>query len=123
MEISVKAVSELTFYQLHYNILDVRLRWLDPLYLIWLERFEQADLPVCRLCKVASEELHDGEGDDPDGDEDGEEDPVELVEEAQVWSSLSNKAPLSEADEENSVTRPNWEVLQGLLSNQFGRPS
>ena len=75
----------------------------DPLYLIWLERFEQADLSVCRLCKVASEELHDGEGDDPDGDEDGEEDPVELVEEAQVGSSLSNKAPLSEADEENSV--------------------
>ena len=43
-----------------------------------------------------------------------------------VGSSLDDEASLSKADEENSVTRPNWEVLQGLLSknsgnNQIGR--
>ena len=53
--------------------------WPHP---IWLKRNQQADLPIRCLCKVAAEELHDGEGDDPDGNEDGEEDPVELVEEA-----------------------------------------
>ena len=80
-------------------------RWLDPLYPIWLERYEQADLPGGRLCKAASQELHDGEGDDPDGDECREEDPVELVEESQIGSSLGNKAPLSEADQENSENK------------------
>ena len=53
--------------------------WPHP---IRFERNQQADLPIRCLCKVAAEELHDGEGDDPDGNEDGEEDPVELVEEA-----------------------------------------
>ena len=75
---------------------------IKKLHPIWLERYEQADLPVGRLCKVASKELHDGEGDDPDGDEGWEEDPVELVEEAQIGPSLGDKASLSKADEENS---------------------
>ena len=69
---------------------------------IWLQRNQQANLPVRCLGKVSPEELHDGEGDDPDGEEDGEEDPVELVEEPQIGFSLDNQAPLSEADEENS---------------------
>ena len=76
-------------------------------YPIWLKRYQQADHAVGCLCKVASQELHDGEGDDPDGNEDREEDPVELVEEAQVGPSLGDKAPLSETDEENSRTRQN----------------
>ena len=57
---------------------------------VWLQRNQQANLPVRCLCKVAPEELHDGEDDDPEGEEYGEEDPVELVEEPQVWSSLDN---------------------------------
>ena len=76
--------------------------WIHP---IWLERNQQADLPIRCLGKVAPEELHDREDDDPDGKEDGEKNPVELVEEAQVGSSFDNKAALSEADEENSEIR------------------
>ena len=87
--------------------------WLEGfrLHPIWLKRYEQADLAIVRLCEVSSEELDDGEVDDPDGKEDGEKDPVELVEQPQVGSSLKDKSSLSEADEENPVKTPHLEVL------------
>ena len=55
---------------------------LSKVYPIWFKWYQQADLPIGCLCKVAPEELYDWEHDDPEGDEHGEEDPVELVEEA-----------------------------------------
>ena len=85
--------------------------WIFRIHPIWLKRNQQANLPVRCFGIVAPEELHDGEGDDPDGKKDGEEDPVELVEEPQIWSSLDNKSSFSEADEENSKIKTVWNVI------------
>ena len=63
MNKTVCALCGLCRVEIHFTLTNKKL------YPIWLERYEQADLPVGRLCKVASKELHDGEGDDPDGDE------------------------------------------------------
>ena len=55
------------------------------------------------IVMMMPEELHDGEDDDADGEKDGEEDPVEKVEETKIGPAIHHKAALRKADHENSV--------------------
>ena len=61
--------------------------------------FKQTDLSMVGLVKVALDILQDWEEDGGDSEEDGEENPVELVEKSQVGSTLENKAAVSVSDE------------------------
>ena len=54
--------------------------------------FEKTDLSVVGLVEVALGKLEDGEEDDSDGAEAGEENPVELVEKAEVWAAFQDEA-------------------------------
>ena len=66
---------------------------------VGLRWFKQTDLSMVGLVKVALDILQDWEEDGGDGEEDGEENPVELVEKSQVGSTLENKAAVSVPDE------------------------
>ena len=70
---------------------------------ISLERHKEANLAGNCFGVVAPRELEhreEGDGDDP---EDGEENPVELVEKAKVWSAVDNKTTVSVADKHKPV--------------------
>ena len=54
--------------------------------------FEKTDLSVVGLIEVSLGELEDGKEDDSDGAEAGEENPVELVEKAEVWAAFQDEA-------------------------------
>ena len=54
--------------------------------------FEKTDLSVVGLIEVSLGKLEDGEEDDSDGAEAGEENPVELVEKAEVWAAFQDEA-------------------------------
>ena len=70
---------------------------------ISLERHKEANLAGNCFGVVAPRELEhreEGDGDDP---EDREENPVELVEKAKVWSAVDNKTTVSVADKHKPV--------------------
>ena len=54
--------------------------------------FEKANLSVVGLIEVSLGKLEDGEEDDSDGAEAGEENPIELVEKAEVWAAFQDEA-------------------------------
>ena len=64
------------------------------------------------IVMMMPEELHDGEDDDADGEKDGEEDPVEKVEETKIGPAIHHKTALRKADHENSV---NFNLVQEIV--------
>ena len=65
------------------------------------------------IVMMMPEELHDGENDDADGKKDGEQDPVEKVEEPKIGPAIHHQTTLRKADHENSV---NFNLVQEMVS-------
>ena len=66
-----------------------------------VQRLEDANPPRDRLPKGARHDLLDWEVEDVDGGQAGEDDPVELLEQLSVGSTVKDQAPICIADEDD----------------------
>ena len=77
----------------------------------------QAGFGQVILMMIMPEELHNGKNDDADGEEDGEQDPVKVVEQTKIGPTTHHQTALRKTDQENSENfNLAWKYLEVLTS-------
>ena len=73
----------------------------------------QAGFGQVMMMMIMPEELHNGKNDDADGEEDGEQDPVKVVEQTKIGPTTHHQTALRKTDQENSE---NFHLAQKYLA-------
>ena len=77
----------------------------------------QAGFGQVIMMMIMPEELHNGKNDDADGEEDGEQDPVKVVEQTKIGPTTHHQTALRKTDQENSENfNLAWKYLEVLTS-------